>query len=321
MQKEQLEQFVKIAHCKSIDEASERTGLSKARIGALISLLEEELGHSLFHKKAKGLELTGYGRALLDRSPHIILELRRLEEALEEEQKRLSVSVYFGFFSTTHCFLLMPQVASAFPDKLFTASVQASHNIIDDMQREHVHVGVMPTASAPQECVKVPLMTEQAYLSVPFTSSLAGKESITLADVVKEPIYMVSDIYGLSQWYESIYAKAGGDLSRAQRPAADEYLKDSNSTPRNHFSSNVMQTFGNSGAQRIEVPIDDPIARRDIALVYLPKDEKRVRSVVDYIVKNVKTLYSSHAFLPYLLHPGTQDNLTYIEIGGENTQA
>ena len=315
MQKEQLEQFVKLTHCTTVEEAAERMDMPQARIGALIATLEEEIGHSLFHKKAKGLELTGYGRALAERSPHIILELRHLDEALDAEQERLARSVYFSFFSSPHCFLLMPQVASAFPDKLFTSSVQASRNIIEDMGREHVHVGIMPTQAAPEGFEVVPLMTERAYLSVPFTSSLAGKDTLALEDIVTEPMYMASDIYGLSQWYESIYTAAGGELARVQRPAAGEYLRGANSTPRNHLSSTVMQLLGNTGAQRVEIPIEGQVAQREIALVYQKKDAGLVSDVVGYIADNTDMLYSSHAFLPYLLTPGQQDNLSYINLG------
>lgn len=316
MKREQLEEFVKLTHCSTFEEAESKLGLSQARIGAQIATLEEEIGHSLFHKKAAGLELTGYGRALAERCPHIILELRHLDEALDEESTRLSKSVYMSFFASPHCFLLMPQVASALPHKLFTASVQASRDIVEDMGREHVHVAVMPTSAVPEGFLSKPLVVEQASLSVPFTSSLAGKESLALDDLTAEPMYMTSDIYGLSQWYEAIYAEAGGDLSRVQRPGADEYLLGADETPRNHFSSTVMQVLGNAGAQRVEIPIDADVARREISIAWQEADTDRVSEVVDYIAGNAEKLYSSRAFLPYLLAPGQQRNLSYINLAG-----
>ncbi len=314
MQKEQLEQFVKLTHCKSIEDAAQRLGMPEAKVGALIATLEEELGCTLFHKKSKGLDLTGYGRVLRERCPHIILELRHLDEGLEAERRRHALSIHFGFFATTHCFVLMPQIASALEDLLFTASVQASRNIVEDMECNRVHIGIMPEHAVPEGYASVELMEEQAYLSVPFASALSGKDRLTLDDIVSEPIYMVSDIYGVSQWYEKIYTAAGGDLSRAQRPDANEYLLGAASTPRNHFSSNVMQMFGHMGTQRLEIPIDADIARRKIVLAYQKKDAEHLAPIVDYVVENKDVLYSSHAFLPYLLHPGQARNLIYIDV-------
>lgn len=314
MRKEQLEQFVKLTHCKSIEDAATRLGMPEAKVGALIATLEEELGHPLFHKKSKGLDLTGYGRVLRDRCPHIILEMRHLDEGLEAERKRHAISIHFGFFATTHCFVLMPQIAAGLEDLLFTASVQASRNIVEDMKCNRVHIGILPKHAVPEDYECVELMEEQAYLSVPFSSSLASKEKLSLEDVSSEPMYMVSDIYGVSQWYERIYAAADGDLSRVQRPDANEYLLGAASTPRNHFSSNVMQMFGHMGAQRLEIPIDADIARRQIVLAYQKRDEEHLSPVIDYVVENRDVLYSSHAFLPYLLHPGQGKNLIYIDV-------
>lgn len=318
MQKEQLEHFVQLTHCKTIDEAVDRTGLSEARIGALIAGLEEELGCPLFNKKAKGLELTGYGRVLRERSPHIILELRHLDEALKEEHERQARLIRFGFFATTHCFMLMPQIAAGLPDLLFTVSVQPSKDLIADLELNHVHIAVMPEGPLTQGYQSIPLYEETAYLSVPYTSKLAGKDKLTLSDVASEPIYMVSDIYGLSQWYEEIFKAAGGDFARAQRPDMAEYLANANTTPRNHFSSSVMQVMGNAAADRIEIPIDDPIARRQIVLVYKDHPNKDDQTAIDYVLANKDKFYTSRAFLPYFLHPANSlKNLTYIDVTQE----
>lgn len=314
MLKEKLEQFIKLTHCTDIDEASEKLGMPVAEVGAFIATLEEEIGCTLFHKKSKNLELTGYGRVLRARSPHIILELRHLDEALEAERQRYALSIHFGFFATTHAFILMPQIADALTDLLFTTSIQAARNLVSDMKIDHIHIGIMPKTAVPEGFKSVDLLEEQAYLSVPFTSALSAKERLTLDDVVSEPIYMVSDIYGVSQWYERIYTAAGGDLSRAQRPEASEYLLGANATPRNHLSTNVMQMFGNTGAQRVEIPIDDDIARRQIVLAYQEKDAQRLKRVIDFIVDNKEKLYSSTAFTPYLLHPGQRANLVHIDV-------
>lgn len=314
MKKEQLERFVKISRCKTVEEASQRLGVPEAKIGTFIATLEEEIGCTLFHKKAQGLEMTGYGRVLRERAPHIILELRHLDEGLEAERQRHALSIHFSFFAAPHCFMLMPQIAQGLDELLFTASVQATRYIIEDMERGNVHIGIMPAESVPEGYKSVELFKEQAYLSVPFSSALSGKEKLTLEDVASEPIYMVSDLYGVSQWYEKIYAAAGGDISRAQRPEVGDYLLGANSTPRNHLSTNVMQMLGNAGAQRVEIPIDADIARRSIVVTYQERDAKHVQNTVNFILANKDMLYSSHAFLPYLLGPGQAENLLYVNV-------
>lgn len=315
MQKEQLEYFVQLTHCKTLAEAAERTGLPEAKIGVLIAELEEELGCTLFNRKAKGLELTGYGRVLLDRSPHVILELRRLDEALGEERKRQALSIHFGIFTTTHCFVLMPQIAAGLTDLLFTVSVQPSKSLATDLENSHVHIAVMPAGTVPDGYESIPLYEETAYLSVPYTSKLADKDKLALADIATEPIYLVADLYGTSQWYEEIYRAAGGDLARAQRPDTGEYLQNEATTPRNHLSTSLMQIMGTSDADRIEIPIDDPVARREIRLVYKKNPSAELARVVDFVQENKEKFYTPRAFLPYFMHPANSlKNLEYVDV-------
>lgn len=315
MLKEQLERFVQLTHYKNLEEAADRMGLPEAKIGVLIASLEEELGCTLFNKKAKGLELTGYGRVLRERCPHVILELRRLDEALDEERKRQSLSIHFGFFTTTHSFVLMPQIASGLTDLLFTVSVQPSKNLATDLGNNHVHIAVMPSDAVPDGYRSVELYEETAYLSVPYTSKLAGKEKLSLEDVASEPMYMVGDLYGTSQWYEEIYKAAGGDIARAQRPDTGEYLLNADTTPRNHLSSSLMQIMGSSAAERIEIPIDDPLARRQIVAAYKSEPDREVERVIAFLQENKEKFYTPRALLPYFMHPvNSLDNLQYVDV-------
>ena len=78
MEKQQLGQFAAMAECKSMQEVEEKLGLPRAESSKILMGLEAELGVPLMNHDHDGLELTSYGKILVDASTHIIVDFSRL---------------------------------------------------------------------------------------------------------------------------------------------------------------------------------------------------------------------------------------------------
>ena len=66
-----------VAECGSMSKASERMAISDPVVSKTISDLEHSLGVRLFDRNSKGVELTAYGRALLDCGNVVFDEMRQ----------------------------------------------------------------------------------------------------------------------------------------------------------------------------------------------------------------------------------------------------
>ena len=314
MEKQQLGQFAAMAECKSMQEVEEKLGLPRAESSKILMGLEAELGVPLMNHDHDGLELTSYGKILVDASTHIIVDFSRLEDSIKKEMARQETTIRAGVFAATHCFVMMPQIATQFPKKNFVVSLCVSREVVNDLKKGRIDFAIIPHWAVKGEPLEfLGIEVEQAYLSVPFNSKLVTKDKITLDALASEPLSLVNDIYGVTQWYEDIYAECGGDMSRVQRSDSDEYLLHMDDTPRSNFSSSVMQMFTSAGADRQEIPIDADVARREIGIAYRKDHEDKLRPILDYVEANKDVLYGEHAFLPHLLYPCRIDNLDVVK--------
>src|SRR3954471_21404966 len=80
----QLRYFVAVAEERHLTRAAERLGTQQPPLSRLIKRIERELDVQLFHRKARGVELTEAGRALFDEARAI---LTRLEYAVQTTQR------------------------------------------------------------------------------------------------------------------------------------------------------------------------------------------------------------------------------------------
>lgn len=309
MQRESIELFATIADCSTWGEACTKTGMKEDDLHAAVSKLEEEVGHPLLSPPFTNIKITRFGKVLRNNAERISNDFAQMERAMERVAKQQAHRIGFGCFATTHSFMVLPQVAHALPDMDFKVIVCAARDIVSGLQNVRMDIAILPQTAVPEGMASFEIGEEQAYLSVPYTSSLALNDKITLEEVAAEPMYVVSDLYGLSQWYEEIYEAAGGDFARLQRQETAHYLSEMNDTPCSHFSSSIMQLLGSSSSGRVEIPIDAEIAHRKIVVAYDPKNAERLARVIDFLKQNKDALYTSRAFLPHLMHPGRIHNL------------
>ena len=107
MELRQLEHFVTTADFGSTRRAAETLYTSQSSVSKNISMLEEELGVTLFVRSNRGVSLTEAGREFYDQA-HAILQNVRLMKQMgrQKKYKKINISCYPStMISRLFCFL------------------------------------------------------------------------------------------------------------------------------------------------------------------------------------------------------------------------
>jgi LysR family hydrogen peroxide-inducible transcriptional activator len=108
MELHQLRYFVAVAEAGSISRAAERCQVAQPSLSQQIKRLEENLGHQLFDRTARGTSLTEAGRVLLPRARRILSEVRATQETLGHDIATGKGHLSIGAISTMAPYLLPP---------------------------------------------------------------------------------------------------------------------------------------------------------------------------------------------------------------------
>lgn len=92
----QLRSFVTVAQQGHLTRAAERLHISQPAVSAQIKALEEELGVTLFQRKAGGVALTKAGQALLPQAEKILASAKDLIAQAKSLQGQISGKVRIG---------------------------------------------------------------------------------------------------------------------------------------------------------------------------------------------------------------------------------
>jgi DNA-binding transcriptional LysR family regulator len=188
MELRHLRYFIAVAEEGHITRAAERLGMQQPPLSRQIKEIERELDVQLFRRRARGVELTDAGRALLDEARAMLVHLDHSLECTRRagrgEQGRLSV----GYTSAAACHPLVPRVIREFRKAFPLVSVIPAegfpHDLIERMRNEQIDLAFIRTPVSGREGIVVDrLLEEGVVVALPGEHALAqGK------DVADKPI-------------------------------------------------------------------------------------------------------------------------------------
>ena len=182
MELRHLRYFLAVAEEGHITRAAERLGMQQPPLSQQIKALERELAVQLFHRKARGVELTDAGRAFLVEARATLSQLDRARQstrrAARGEQGRLCV----GVTSTGSFHPLVARSIRAFseacPMVSLTLEECLSNELIDRLRNEQVDAAFIRTSLPNPEGLAVyTLPDEPMVVALPSKHELARPDS------------------------------------------------------------------------------------------------------------------------------------------------
>jgi DNA-binding transcriptional LysR family regulator len=224
MELRHLRYFIAVAEEGHITRGAERLGIQQPPLSQQIKAMERELDVQLFHRKARGVELTDAGRVFLDDARAILAQLDQATETTRRtargEQGRICVGI------TTSCpyHPFVPKVIRAFrnahPLVFLTLEDNRPSALIELLQNGRVDAVFTRTPPAnPEGVVVIKLLDEPIFAALPGAHPLARRNrgaTIPLSALANETFIAYASQHGLrASTFEAIRA-AGINLRIGQ---------------------------------------------------------------------------------------------------------
>jgi DNA-binding transcriptional LysR family regulator len=195
----QLRYFVAVAEESHITRAAEKLGIQQPPLSQQIKAIEKELGVQLFRRKARGVELTEAGRALLADSRAMLAQFERTIETARRtargEQGRISV----GLTPTAPFHPLVTRsiraFREAFPLVSLTLEESLSDGLLEALTNERSDIAFIRNAvSKPDGLVVMRLLDEPMVAALPSGHHLArrgNRKGLSLRSLAAETFIMI----------------------------------------------------------------------------------------------------------------------------------
>ncbi len=196
---DQLKNFLLVAELGNFTRAANQLQLSQSTLSRAIQRLEDELGHSLFERRARSVVLTDAGVLLQSRVKQIltILEDTQAEIADDGQHGRIRI----GAIPTIAPYFLpdlLRKFATAYPLANMLVQEETTDNLLRRCKDGDVDFAILALPINVRYLEIEELFDEELFLVMPENHELSKKKRITLEDTQNYPFVMLDEAHCLA---------------------------------------------------------------------------------------------------------------------------
>jgi DNA-binding transcriptional LysR family regulator len=131
---------------KSITRTAEKLYISQPAITYRIKQIEKEFGTKIIIRGKKGVEFTSQGDHLVNYSKQMLTKLKQTKEKIQKMDNKIQGTLRLGVSSNFAQYKLPPLLKNfldQYPDVEFNVKTGWSNEVIQLLQREDVHMGIV----------------------------------------------------------------------------------------------------------------------------------------------------------------------------------
>lgn len=194
----QLRYIIAVAECGSISAAAEKLLVAQPSLSKAVAELEDEMGITVFFRTPKGIHLSEEGSKFLSYARQVVEQAELLEEQYKgghRARRVFSISAQHYSFVVNAFVELVRELGEERYE--FTLRESRTHDIIEDVRTSRSELGVIFLSSFNRRVILrivenadlrfTPLFTASPHVFVSRRNPLAGKNSVTLADLKPFP--------------------------------------------------------------------------------------------------------------------------------------
>lgn len=205
-----LKYFNAVAKLGSIRKAADRLHVAPSAVSRQIAQLEHELDAVLFERSKSGVRLTAAGEVLARQSHRIFRDLDRARAGIDDlrglRRGEVSLWVIEGFVTG-----LLPSILAEFqrryPAVAFKVQTASTDRITEALLEDEADIGITFNASPRAEIETIAEFPEPISCLVAGDHKYAGRKSLTLEEICKEPLALPDHSFGIRQSFERTVAR------------------------------------------------------------------------------------------------------------------
>jgi len=177
----QLRYFIVVAEERHITRAAERLGMQQPPLSQRIKAIERELDVQLFHRKARGVELTDAGRALFENARVMLAQYDHAIEATRRTARGQQGQLSIGITPTSPFHPFVPRVIRAFRQAYPLVSLRLeecfSNELVEHLRSERIDAAFIRTPPADRQGLVInSLLDEELVVALPSDHKLAQSD-------------------------------------------------------------------------------------------------------------------------------------------------
>lgn len=276
MELEQMHQLDAIARRGTISAAAEELHLSQPALSRSIRRLERELGQQLFDRTHNSATLNDAGRLAVDHARNLLRDERMMRDAFADLARRQR-TILVGTVAPAPVWRLTALTVERFPGTLLNPVTLTEDEVERRLMNREVDLAVTLRPMILPTMRSVQLMTEDLYAFLPENHELAGKSSVSFADLDGESFLVLSEV-GFWMGMLRHNMPHAHIVEQADRSVFEQLVR---STELISFVTNITQATRNI-PDRIAVPIADADAHATFYLSTLADAPQRVQDIYDW---------------------------------------
>jgi DNA-binding transcriptional LysR family regulator len=215
MEFRQLTYFLAATQTCNFRKAAELCLVAQSALSRQIAALETELGVELFKRINRRVELTPAGQEFAVYAQNALEQLQQGQQAMLHLKSGEQGTVLVGCVEALATTLL-PQVFTEFnrryPGIRMQVSVRGADQIMELVEQSQVDFGLIFDPATRTRLISVRELFRQpiqVVLALNHPMVKAGKQSLTLEEIVHEPLILLREGYGLRRIAEGLFARRG----------------------------------------------------------------------------------------------------------------
>lgn len=253
--------FDAVRRAGSIREAARRLNVASSAVNRQILKLEEEIGASLFDRKAEGVALTTAGEIL---AHHVIVVLQDQERARTEIEALKGAQVGNLTVATVEgvCTALLPSVISNLrrkaPRIVVNVVTMGSNAIPGSLETGVCDIGIAFNLPRHPKLRQVFVANFKLGAMMAADHPLAGKEAVTFSECADYPMVYASDDLSISELLMPLITKSNRTVSPIMRTNSVDLMRQlATEKPNVAFLTHVGLEDLIAAGELVHIPLDD----------------------------------------------------------------
>ena len=224
----QLRVFYEAARTGSFTSAAKKLCITQPAVTAQIKTFEDQCNLKLFKKKGRSLYLSDEGSTLYEYTRRIFEYEREVEDVIEEMRKLKRGTLRLGT-SKAYARYFMPFLISSFHEAFPHIKVHldegSSMDILRSLLELKNEVAVIAKVEEDPNVTFLPFKRDELILTLAPTHSLSKKKSVSVEELVHEPMIMKEMGSGTRKQVNELFNRKGHSPNVLMETSNTEFIK------------------------------------------------------------------------------------------------